>query len=139
MPKQDKPSRLPLDAWHAESLRLTAFPIRGTALTDISWWTELLGEPAETKTTQPRVAGQTEVGEFLGAKLANQIQPHRIDWQLQPPGQEPNSFPTVGPFLEIVEPFVELMLRWLDLETCPMLQRPCCVNRNCYRMGIVAS
>jgi len=125
MSKQDKPSRLPLSAWHVESLRLTAFPVLGTPLTDISWWTELVGEPAETKTIQPRVGVETEQGEFLGAKLVNQIQPHRVDWHLQFPDQEPqaDAFPTIGPFLEIVEPFVRLMLRWLDLETCPELQR----------------
>jgi len=125
MPKQNKPGRLPLEAWYVESLRLTAFPVGGTALTDISWWFELLGEPAETKTIQPRVAGQTEVGGFLGAQLTNIIQPSRIDWQLRPPDQElpAGSFPIVGPFLEIVEQFVELMLRWLELKTCPMLQR----------------
>lgn len=125
MSKQDKPSRLLLNAWYVESLRLTAFPVRGTPLTDISWWTELVGEPAETKTIQPRVGGQTEQGEFLGAKLVNQIQPHRVDWQLQLPDQETqaDTFPTVGPFLEIVERFVELMLKWLSLETCPELHR----------------
>lgn len=125
MSKQDKINRLPLSAWHAESLRLTAFPITSTPLNDTNWWTELMGEPAETKTVQPKFDRQTEQGLFLGAKLVNQVQPNRIDWLIQLTDQESGAivFPTIGPFLEVIEPFVELMLRWFNLKTCPELKR----------------
>lgn len=125
MSKQGKINRLPLSAWHAERLRLTAFPITATPPQNISWWTELMGEPAETKTVQPKLDRQTEQGLFLGAKLVNQVQPNRIDWLIQLTDQESEaiSFPTIGPFLEVIEPFVELMLRWFKLKTCPELKR----------------
>lgn len=125
MSKQGKINRLPLSAWHAESLRLTAFPITATPLKDSNWWTELMGEPAETKTAQPKLDRRTEQGLFSGAKLVNQVQPNRIDWLIQLADHEsgPIGFPTIGPFLEVIEPFVELMLRWFNLKTCPELKR----------------
>ena len=128
MSKQDKINRLPLSAWQAEILRLTAFHIEPTLPQNISWWTDLMGEPAETKTVQQRIGGQIEQGLFTsirGVKLVNQVQPHRIDWLLQIHEQEPqiNAFPTIGQFIEVVEIFVEVMSRWLKLKTCPILQR----------------
>lgn len=125
MSRQDKLNRLPLSAWQAERLRVTAFPISATPMDDINWWTELIGEPAETRTVQPRVDRQTEQGLFLGAKLVNQVQPLRVDWLLQLTGEESEAvtFPTIGTFLEIIDPFVELMLRWFKLKTCPELKR----------------
>lgn len=125
MSKQGKINRLPLSAWHAESLRLTAFPITATPLNDINWWSELMGEPAETKTVQSKLDRHTEQGLFLGAKLVNQVHPNRIDWLIQLTDQESGAiaFPTIGPFLEVIEPFIELMLRWFKLNTCPELKR----------------
>ena len=128
MSKQDKINRLPLSAWNAEILRLTAFHIEPTSPQDINWWADLMGEPAETKTVQQRIGGQIEQGLFTGirgVKLVNQVQPHRIDWSLQlhEPDPQINVFPTIGQFIEVVEIFVDVMARWLKLKTCPMLQR----------------
>lgn len=126
MSQQDKADRLPISAWQVESLRVTAFPTSPAPAGDLSWWTSLMGEPPETRITQPKRGGHREEGSFLGATLVNQVQPNRVDWLLTlTPSLEPGvmDLPTIGPFPELLEPFVGLMHRWLELETCPPLWR----------------
>jgi hypothetical protein len=58
--------------------------------------------------------------------LINQAELGRIDWLFTKPrsdipSQEP--FQTLGPLSEMLDPFVQLMSRWLGLDTCPSLQR----------------
>ena len=126
MSQQPEFVRLPISAWQVERLRLTAFPISAAPVTSLNWWAELMGQPPEAKVVHPRVGGQREQGQFLGGILANEVQPDRIDWLLAVnPEQEPKEtgFPTIGPLTELLEPFVQLMCRWLEFDICPSLQR----------------
>lgn len=118
--------RLPLSAWQAETLRLTAFPAPSANISTPTWWTELLGGPAETKVLRPSKGGELEEGPFEGGRLRLMTQLSRIDWALFPipaKAEGAEGFLTVGAFLKILDPFLRLMLRWFELQTCPSVQR----------------
>lgn len=126
MSSQKKPERLPLTAWEAELIRFTAFPIPATPTTDMDWWNRLIGEPPKTKTQRPRDGTIIEEGPFYNDKLVVQISPIRIDLLFVPDEQkEPRevSAPIIGTFTECLESFIELVLRWFNLDTCPPIQR----------------
>lgn len=119
-------ARLSLTAWQVETLRLTAFPSPAAQVTEPTWWTDLVGEPPETRILHPRKGGWQEKGPFKGGKLVLRVQPNRIDWLFTPVNdqeQEVESFPTIGSFPESLDVFLPLMVRWFDLETCPPVQR----------------
>lgn len=85
-----------------------------------------MGEPPETKIIQSKAGIHREEGQLRDGVLAKQVQPGRIDWLLlEPPREEPvvTGLPVIGPFTKLLDPFVQLMLRWLKLETCPTMQR----------------
>lgn len=126
MSQRARSSRPEVGLWEVETLRLTAFPIPATPLKDPGWWTALMGEPVETKIIQQKLGEQREEGPFLSGTLINLLRPHRIDWLLSPTRDqigEAMGFETIGSFLELTGPFVELMVRWLDSGMCPVLQR----------------
>lgn len=117
---------LPLTAWEVETLRLTAFPVPASPARDHSWWSELIGEPPEIVSNRPREGAKTEEGAFSTGRLINVVLPVRIDWLLVPskePGSTAEYSPSVGRLSELLEPFAQLMGRWLGLETCPTLVR----------------
>lgn len=126
MSQQNVAGRLSLEAWQAEILRLTAFPSPAAQLGEPTWWKDLVGEPPETKISQPRTGGQQEEGPFEGRKLVLRVEPIRIDWLFTPiddRAQEFESIPTTGSFPESLQIFLQLMLRWFELATCPPVQR----------------
>ncbi|MBT9162166.1 MAG: hypothetical protein DDT27_00710 [Dehalococcoidia bacterium] len=126
MSQQDKPDPQPLSAWHIGGLRLTAFAISDAPVKAREWWQVLMGEPPETSITRPRESMQRDEGPYYGGTLINQVQLNRIDWLLNPaPGQGPGDigFPPSAPFPELLDSFTQLMIRWLDPEVCPALQR----------------
>jgi hypothetical protein len=111
--------------WQAESLRLTAFLSPSAQIHEQDWWKALTGELSDRKTSEPRTGIQQEEGRFkddkVDGKLFLMIQPTRIDWQLVPLDSPELGFPTMGSFLDSVDSFLALMLRWL--ETAPPIQR----------------
>lgn len=126
MSQQNKPDPQALSAWHIGGLRLTAFAVSDAPLKDRGWWQILMDEPPETSITRPREGMQSAEGPCYGGTLINQLQLNRIDWLLSPaPDQEPGDigFPTIAPFPELLDSFTQLMIRWLDSEVCPALQR----------------
>jgi len=125
MAGKSKSGKAPSGDWITEILRLTAFPTPPAPPRNPEWWSALVGEQPQTVVTQPRTGEHREEGPFRNAVLVSSIQLNRIDWLLRPNVEDPRAidFPMVGSFTEAVEPFVEVMLKWLSLDTCPSLQR----------------
>lgn len=113
-----------LTAWKAETLRMTAILSPAAQLPNESLWEGLLGQPPENIISQPRTGIQQEEGPFEGGKLIVTVQPVRVDWILTVDNNRPTTiseFPSLGQFIDLLNPFVDLMTRWL--EKSPPLQR----------------
>lgn len=110
-------------SWQVESLRLTAFPVTGTAIPRPSWWADLVGKPPDVRSERPSQLAYQDEGLFQERKLALAVQPSRIDWYLTLPDQaEPSAeLPSVGSFPDSIQIFRPLLERWVTL--CPPLQR----------------
>ncbi len=114
----------PLTSLHAETLRLTAFPLPTTRLGETSWWNDLVGTQPERKVSRPRKEEYREEGPYKDRNLVLQVQLNRIDWnllQIADKLKEPEALPSIGPFLDSLEVFVPLILRWLEM--APPIQR----------------
>lgn len=112
--------------WLAESFRLTAFLSPSAQIAEQDWWKKLTGEFPDRKTSEPKIGIQQEEGRFKKEQVDGQliltIHPTRIDWQLIPTLDVPDSrFPTIGTFTESLDLFLKLMLCWL--ENAPSIQR----------------
>src|SRR6266513_3965702 len=117
----------PVSAWNSQVLRLTAFPSKSFQMPEPSWWLKLLGELPENRVSKPKEAGLLEVGPFQSGSLHLSVLPVKIDWIFTvPPNDqmitEKEGIPSIGPFLDSLEQFFHLMLRWLD-EMCLLIQR----------------
>ncbi len=126
MVRQDRGNRLAIAAWDTESLRLTAFPIPTSPIEDVGWWESLMGEPPEVEAVRPREGGKRTEGAFEQGKLVIQTSPARIDLQMIPSlgeGAPSAGFLTIGNFEQILERFTEVINRWLNLDSCPDIQR----------------
>lgn len=106
-------------------MRLTVFPTVAPDVESVTWWKEVIGEPPETKTIQPRTASLQEVGTIRGGlcKLSLECQPQRIDWLFFPSvkGTEITDFPTFIDLeggLKLVD---DLLEHWLA--SCPASKR----------------
>ena len=117
--------RRPVDEWQVESLRLTAFPTSETQVAHQTWWSELLGEKAQTISSDSKTQHTVYDGPFEDARLTLAIQADRIDWQLMLNKEKVNvgELPTIGSFSECTEQFSDLMMRWFGLVSCPELER----------------
>lgn len=113
MTRRTKPKSNVLKAWQIESLRLTAFPSPAYQFTDPSWWKELVGEAPERK-IQFKIGGQREEGLFGPGMLILNTEPSRIDWILTQNPKNEEYIPLLGGFSEVLDPFFELMRRWLE-------------------------
>ena len=121
-----QPDAKPLDAWLAESLRVTVFPSPAASLTDQRWWEQLVGQPPETQTSQPRKGGRKDEGPYEGGKLVLDCETTRIDWHLVPaaPSEETDqAFPNIGTYPESLALFSQLIRRWLGLDDFPPINR----------------
>lgn len=114
-----------LTAWKADTLRMTAILSPAAQLPQHSLWEELLGQPPENRTLQPRIGVQQEDGAFEGEKLIVTVQPTRIDWIFTIDNNQATTISqqitSIGQFVAVLNPFVDLMARWLQMS--PPLQR----------------
>jgi hypothetical protein len=114
-----------LTAWKADTLRMTAILSPAAQLPKHSLWEELLGQPPENITSQPRIGVQQEEGAFEGEKLIVTVQPTRIDWIFTVDNNQTTTISqkitSIGKFVDVLNPFVDLMVRWLQMS--PPLQR----------------
>ncbi len=112
----NKHKRANLSDWVVENLRLTLFTVPHDFSLDRTYWQDLLGQPAEKRTTSPKNLLINEEGPFENGILRFGSNPTRIDWILvgDPRGEgnkEPSFF--IGSLDGVKESFVKLMLQWL--------------------------
>ena len=114
-----------LDRWQPGLFRLSVFPSPVAQIGEPTWWSDLVGEQPEKRTSQPRTGGFRDEGEYEGNKLVLSVQPLRIDWMLVPQEDVPPTanFLTLGTFSECLPKFSRLMNRWFQMEECPTVQR----------------
>jgi hypothetical protein len=110
--------------WLAETARLTAFPTTNVMVKRLNWWKLLLKSPPKSITLQDKTGVRQEQGDFETGRLVLSIGPGRIDWMFLPrsdPNSPQDEVSLHGPFPEGIQPFLDLMYRWLKL--CPELKR----------------
>ncbi len=107
-----------LSLWKAEVVRVTVFPDPNPSTMMEGWWSSVVGEPPETRNSQPRLGVVQETGAFLGGILTLNVTPLRVDWILSvsitPSGSE-SGLPVLGDLTKIVESFCSRLNVWFDL------------------------
>lgn len=119
-------SRLPIDKWEAESLRVTLFPTEPYNPDKQSWWSDLLGSPADRIVRDRKTGSYHERGPFRGELLVLGMAHGRIDWILgiESGGSIPDDpLRTIGPFPSTLDKFAPVIEKWLHLPTCPTAVR----------------
>lgn len=107
--------------WRVKQLRLTFFVAPDIEFDSRGWWAGLTGQPAETRTEQPRLATRQDAGSILTppATLVLNSQPGRVDWILNPrelgtaEGGDLTT-ETIGVFEPVLSEFLELVRPWYD-------------------------
>lgn len=120
---EDKVDNLPkIEKWFAQNLRLTAFLTHTCEVESIPKWEETLGELPEQSTTQPKAKISEETGKFGKGLLSLKFVPGRIDWHylsIFPTDNIAEDFPNIGQFIEAMELFKPVMVKWLE-SCCPL-------------------
>lgn len=112
--------------WYVQRLRLTAFLSPENIIQSANWWNDVIGEPPDTKTLQPKIGGSQENGLFEGGRLILEVNPGRVDWilmALQDGISSAEVIPMIGPFYSKLDKFIPIVERWSKLKTCPSLSR----------------
>ena len=104
----------PIDAWQVEFMRITAFPGEVVPIERLSWWDDVVGFPPEAVVSRPKAGQYQAHGDFEGRRLALQIQPGRIDWNMSPAAKSPeDDFALLGPFPEVLTSLARVATAWL--------------------------
>jgi hypothetical protein len=111
-------------AWQLEFARLIAFPASPPFFMDQQWWQDLASEQAEEFVSTRKEHFREDRGRFKGVLLSLTVDLTRIVWEARPPAvvDRSGNFPTLGPFREKLDWFVELQSPWL-MSSCPPLIR----------------
>jgi hypothetical protein len=127
METQKSSSSSSLDAWLAESVRVTAFPAAPTGpLGADKLWGEVIGGEPETSVTKHKEGIQEVQGPFKAGKAALTLHPTRIQWTLlagPTEEEEPQAVATIGPFCDAATDVVQLAKKWLCLNSCSPMTR----------------
>ncbi len=112
-----------IDAWQAESLRVTTFPAEVVSIEQNPWWDKFVGVPPEAVVSRPKTGLYEAHGEFEGRRLGLQIQPGRIEWNLRliEKGNEEFDLLSIGPFPEVLASLLKIVSSWLP--QAPALSR----------------
>lgn len=117
----------PLADWQALLVRCIAFPDPTLPIASEHWWSEVVGEPSETRIAEPRRGTTMEKGS-LGSEqqLVLNLNPNRIEWAYLPI-ETPlltNEITTLGDYSKAINDFsADIVMRWFALESCPRLVR----------------
>ncbi len=111
-------SLLPLEAWHAEQLRLTVFTTVDVPERLMEWWQGTVGNPPEETTSNVKKGLSEASGPYAAGKLTLRFEPGRADWLLTPSVEAEEvpilqSPPKIGELYPALEAFTDLTLRWL--------------------------
>src|SRR6266536_2998181 len=112
-------------AWQLEFARLIAFPTEPPLFLDQHWWQDLASRQPEDFVSTRKKHTHEDRGSFQGVVLTLRVDLSRVEWLIQPPvefEESPGNFPTIGPFQEKVDWFVELLSPWMA-NSCPPLVR----------------
>jgi hypothetical protein len=103
-------------AWQLEFARLIAFPAEPALGLKQNWWQELVGSQPDDYTLTRTKGSYEERGPFQDVGLSLTIDPHHIEWLIEPLvkiDESDGRLPTVGPFREKLGWFTRSMLPWL--------------------------
>jgi hypothetical protein len=114
-------------AWPLEFVRLIAFPTRAPFFIEQHWLRDLVskdGEQPDDFVSTTKKQSREDRGTFQGALLSLTVDPSHVIWEARSPDVVDVSgrFPTLGPFREKIDWFVELLSPWLST-SCPPLVR----------------
>ena len=110
--------------WLVKQLRLTAFPAPGGPGTALArdWWVGTTGQPPESVQEEPQKGSIQLQGMHDNGQLVMRVDAERLDISklFRWPPDVPSSVPE---YSKARGAFVELASRWLQLATCPQIQR----------------
>jgi len=110
--------------WFATRLRLTAFVDPTKRPTSLGWFQDLTGEQPEQQTSSPKSGEFTEEGHYLEGKLSLSSGLNRIDWHyFAEEIPDIDKINVLGTFEEATQIFEQLMLKWLDFDAIPPINR----------------
>lgn len=112
-----------LNAWLAQVLRLTAFPVDPEAALKQDLWEEVMGEPSETSTRKKLL--RTDEGRIDSKVLTLTIDLKRIEWAFYPeidPLNLPAEIPSLGAFTAAIDECSDFIRRFFSGH-CPEIQR----------------
>ena len=108
---QRDPDKKQGDNWLVELVRVTAFPSPSLQIDSSRWFSEIVGEPAESQLILPKKGTSREEGPYGNGRLILETQPARIDWVLSKlPDEELLGEPSV-----VFKQFTDLVTRWFEL------------------------
>jgi hypothetical protein len=113
-----------LENYHAQLLRLTVFPSSEKAMEQVPEWEEIVGNPPDQVTQQPKINILEEIGQFGQGSLTHRVVPGRIDWIYSPFFSDkklPEGIAEIGFFSEAIEEFKSSMIKWMG--KCDALKR----------------
>ncbi len=114
----------PFAEWAAEQVRLTVFPLPGSANPNPEqWWEAIVAAPPDESTANPKLGLRTLTGTFHSGKLILKVELDRIHWLFVPQDPERGEFPSIGPITENLELFSDTSERWLSRNDIPDLVR----------------
>lgn len=112
--------------WQTEQLRLTAFPQSIDKNHLEEWWSSIIGtDPTSIQTLPQKGLSVVEGSHDLGKFVFN-LNPNKIHLRLIADSEDDVFSPTittVGDFTSIVDPFVEIVTKWFEVDSCPNLTR----------------
>jgi hypothetical protein len=112
-----------LNAWQPMQLQLVVFPTLVIGLRQQEWWREVVGQEPEESRRTPQA--RTDNGTLADSSLSLTLDPSKITWTMAPrldPDNPLLMMPTLAPFPESRDRFIELLTPWLR-DTCPPIKR----------------
>src|SRR5262249_51918644 len=112
-------------AWQLEFARLIAFPAEPALGLKQNWWQVVVGGQPDDYTLTRTKGRHEERGTVQDLGLSLTIDPHRIEWLVEPLGtlvEAEGRLPTIGPFQEKIPWFARLVTPWLADSAPPVLR-----------------
>lgn len=124
--KITKEGHLPsMSGWHLESARLIAFSSDPPFFLDQHWWQDLVSDQPDDFVSIRKKHTREERGSFRGVILSLNVDLSRVEWLIQPAvevDESSRNLPTIGPFREKVNWFVDLLDSWLAASPLPVVR-----------------
>ena len=115
-------TKINLEDWQAESLRLSTFIFSPIDPVNIDFWERLVGSPPEEKHSKPQQQLAKEEGPYLDGWLSVETRSNRIDWRLTyNPRSAPKELPVISSYAPLQGKFEKLMKKWFT--HCPIVHR----------------